>query len=471
MRRVLACAAVLGLPALTAACAGGSADEDTPALQSSTVDRRTIESSVEATGTVEPVRRVEVKSQAAGEILEMPVDLGDEVERGDLLVRIDPRDEVNELEQARADLEQAEAQLEVAESRLERARALRDSGVVTADELESAILEHANAKSSHQRARTRLQLAQEQRDDATVRAPIDGTVISKEVEEGQIITSTRDVTGGTTLLAMADLSEVQVRTRVDESDVGRIGAGLPVEITVEAHRDRTFRGEVLKIEPEAVVEQNVTMFPVLTRIDNEDGALRPGMNADVEIVIGQEEDVLALPNAGVKLPDEARRLVEALSMDPSVLEQEHPSPSGGDGEGDAGAGDGERADAESSDGDGLPSAEELRSMSRDERRELFESLSDGERRRLFQRMREAADRTRGGGRGDGPREAFVFLRDDEGRLTLKPVLVGISNFEHTEIVAGLSEGDTVVNVPLALVQQEELLRRMRERSGVPGMGG
>jgi HlyD family secretion protein len=470
-RRVLACAAALGSAALWAACAGGSADEETPTLESSSVERRTIESSVEATGTVEPVRRVEVKSQASGEILEMPVDLGDEVQQGDLLVRIDPRDEVNELEQARADLEQADAQLEVAKSRLDRARALRDSGVVTAEELESAVLEHANAKSAHQRARTRLELAEEQRDDATVRAPIDGTVITKNVEEGQIITSTRDVTGGTTLLTMADLSEVQVRTLVDESDVGRIDPELPVEITVEAYRDRTFRGEVEKIEPQATVEQNVTMFPVLSRIDNEEGVLRPGMNADVEIVVGRKEDVLALPNAGVKMPDEARRLVEALQLDPSLLEQEHPRPPGReeagaredaeDGGSDEGAGD-----------DGLPSAEELRSMSRDERRELFESLSDAERRKLFQRMRQMQQQASGRPPGDdSPREAFVFVRDDQGRLTLRPVLVGLSNFEHTEVVAGLSEGDSVVNVPLALVQQQELLRRIRERSGVPGMGG
>lgn len=470
-RRVLACAAVLGSAALWAACAGGSADEETPTLESSGVERRTIESSVEATGTVEPVRRVEVKSQASGEILEMPVDLGDEVRQGDLLVRIDPRDEVNELEQARADLEQAEAQLEVASNRLERARALRDSGVVTAEELESAVLEHANAKSAHQRAQTRLELAKDQRDDATVRAPIAGTVITKDVEEGQIITSTRDVTGGTTLLTMADLSEVQVRTLVDESDVGRIEPGLPVEITVEAYRDRTFRGEVEKIEPQATVEQNVTMFPVLSRIDNEEGVLRPGMNADVEIVVGRKEDVLALPNAGVKMPDEARRLVEALELDPSLLDQEHPRPPGQERTGDGG--DAEEGGSDQGTGDdGLPSAEELRSMSRDERRELFESLSDAERRKLFQRMRQMKQQAAGRSPGDdSPREAFVFVRDDQGRLTLKPVLVGLSNFEHTEVVAGLSEGDSVVNVPLALVQQQELLRRVRERSGVPGMGG
>lgn len=424
--------AALLLAGVAAGCGRGEAGANTPELETSTVERRTIESTVEATGTVEPIRRVEVKSQASGEILEMPLELGDEVERGALLARIDPRDEVNELEQARADLEQAEAQLSVAESRLERARALRDSGVVTAEELETAILEHANARSAHQRARTRLELAREQRADATVRAPISGTIIEKQVEEGQIITSTRDVTGGTTLLTMAELSEVQVRTLVDESDIGRVEAGLLAEITVEAYPSRTFRGRVLKIEPQATVEQNVTMFPVLTRIPNEEGLLRPGMNADVQIVVGREEDALALPNAGVKMPAEARRLAEALDLDPSLLEQEAPRPGG-------------EAPSEEAAGAGAATAG-------------AEGRTAG----------EAPGRSR---QDDTPDRAFVFVRDAQGRLTLKPVLVGLSSFEHTEVVAGLAEGDTVVNVPLALVQQRQLLERIRSRSGVPGMGG
>ena len=463
--RALVLLPVAAAALLAAGCSSGSADEDGLTLQDAVVERRTIESSVEATGTIEAIRRVEVKSQASGEILEMPVDLGDQVRQGDLLARIDPRDEVNELEQARADLNQAQSQLRVAESRLERARALRDSGVVTATELESAILEHANAQSAYQRAQTRLELATEQREDATVRAPITGTIISKQVEEGQIITSTRDVTGGTTLMEMADLSEVQVRTLVDESEIGQIESDMQAEITVEAYPDRTFTGEVLKIEPEATVEQNVTMFAVLTRIANEEGLLRPGMNADVSLLVGRRPDVLALPNSGVKMPEEARRLVDALGMDESLLEQEAPPVPGADSARD----DTSAAATDTVAGDGLPTAEELRNMSRDEVRELFGELDAGERRRLMQRMRqarEAAERSREAGQ---PRKAFVFRHDEQGRLVLEPVMVGLSNFEHTEVVSGLAAGDTVVQVPLALVQQRELLNRIRERSGVPGM--
>jgi len=476
MRHVRSAAGALGLlaaAAIAAACGSGEASESSLELETAAVERRTIESSVEATGTIEPIKLVEVKSQASGEILEMPVELGDQVERGKLILRIDPRDEVNEVQQAEADLELARSQLEVAQSRLDRARALRDSGVVTAEELESAVLEHANARSALIKAQTRLELAREQRADATVRAPISGTIVARQVEEGQIITSTRDVTGGTTLLEMADLSQVQVRTLVDESEIGRVEPGLPAEITVEAYPERVFRGSVLKIEPSATVEQNVTMFAVLTRIPNENRLLKPGMNADVKILVGRETDVLALPNSGVKTPDEARRLVDAIGLDESLLDRRVAS---GDGDATGTAADdadGTDAAREDEGDDGLPSAEELRSMSREERRELFESASPAhaQRRQLMQRIQEAREGSRSAAEAGQPRPAFVFVRDGEGRLTLRPIRIGLSSWEYTEIVGGLAEGDTVVQVPLALVQQRELLQRIRARSGLPGMGG
>lgn len=453
--------------AVAAGCAQGGAAESDLTLQNSTVDRRTIEASVEATGTIEPIRVVDVKSQASGEILNMPVELGDLVERGDLLLEIDPRDVVNELEQAEANVDQARAQLDVNQRRLERARALRDSGVVTEEELETAIVNHANAQTSFQQAQSSLELAQEQREDATVRAPLSGTIVERLVEEGAVITSTNSVTGGTSLLGIADLSEVQVRTLVDETDIGRVQPGLPAAINVEAYPERTFEGQVLKIEPQATVEENVTMFAVLIRIDNEDRLLRPGMNGDVEIVLGQEDDVLALPNAGVKTPDEARQLVTALGMDESLLEQEPP-----------GVDDDVDQEAEVDDDDDLPTPEELQAMSQEERRELFQSLDEDQRERLAERMRgQTGFGGAGGGSGGSPadqlgsstRNGFVFVRDQDGDLTLRPVLLGISSWDFTEIAAGLEEGDTVVNVPLALVQQTELLNRFRERSGVPGM--
>ena len=378
------------------------------------------------------------------------------------LVRIDPRDVRNEFEQAEADLEVARARMQIAERRLSRTQALHDSSIVTAEELENEMLEHANARAALVRAEANLELSSDRLNDVVVRSPISGTVVERNIEAGQIVTSTREVTGGTLLMRMADLSEVQVRTMVDETDIGRIETDLPAEITVEAYPDRTFQGTVLKVEPQAVVDQNVTMFAVLTRIVNEQNLLRPGMNSDVEIVIGRREEALTLDNPAVKTPDEARQLVGALGLDPSLLEQKVEVASS---ETDGGA-----EDRSEPDGDEAV-LEQLRSMSQEERRSYFQNLDPGERQRLFQLMRAARAQQEQAVRADPtrPRPAFVFVEDEGGVLTLKPVTIGLSSWEHTEILAGLQEGDSVLEVPLSLVQQQELLERIRARSGVPGV--
>lgn len=450
-----------------AACASGQADESQLGLETSTASVRDIESTVAATGTIEPIRVIDVKSQASGEVLEVNVELGDRVERGQLLVRIDPRDVRNAFEQAEADLEVAEARASIADRQLERVSVLRDSAVVTEEEYESALLEAANAKASLVKARTNLDLARERMEDVSVAAPISGTVVEKTVEEGQIITSAKEVTGGTVMLRMADLNEVQVRTLVDETDIGAIEAGLPATIEVEAYPDRQFTGSVLQIEPQAVVEQNVTLFAILTRIRNEEGLLKPGMNADVEILIGRRPDVLAVENAALKTPEEARQLVEILGMEESLLEQNVRPPAS------ANAPPGDTAlDADAEGGDGLPSADELRSMSQEERRELFASLTAEQRQELMRRGREARAAQARADRADPgrPKPAFVFTYMDDGRLTLKPVMIGLTSWDFTEVAAGLSEGDSLVHVPLSLVQQAEFLDRIRRWTALPGTG-
>ena len=442
-----------------AACGGGADDQSPAGLETAVVQRADLELTVAATGTVEPILVIEVKSQASGEILEAPVELGDQVVKGALIARIDPRDVQNAFQQADADLEVARASLQVAERQLERISQLHDSAVVTDEELESAILQHANARAVLVKAQTNLELAREKRNDVVVRAPISGTIVEKGVEEGQIVTSTREVTGGTALARMADLSEVQVRTLVDETDIGRVRAGLPATITVQAYPDREFQGSVLKVEPQAVVVQSVTMFAVLTRIRNEDDLLRPGMNADVEIEVGQREGVLALPNAAVKTADEALALAPVLGIELPEPAATPTSRGGGP--------DGEGTPA----GEVPPGAERLRSMSPDERREYFAGIDPAERQRLMAAGRAARAAREQAERADPgrPKAAYVFRYDAGGRLVAEPILIGLSTWESTEIVSGLAAGDSVVMVPQSLIQQRELLERVRERSGVPGV--
>ena len=137
-------------------------------------------------------------------------------------------------------------------------------------------------------ARTNLDLARQRLEDATVRAPIAGTVLSQTVSVGQVISSaTSSVSGGTTLLTMADLSRIRVRVMVSETDVGNVQAGQPATVTVDAFPNRAFQGMVEKIEPQAVVDQSVTSFPVLVSLQNPGGQLLPGMNGEVTILVAQ----------------------------------------------------------------------------------------------------------------------------------------------------------------------------------------
>jgi len=448
------------LASVILACGGGGADATPTGLESVAVERGDLVSTVAATGVVEPIRVIDVKSQASGEILEVGVEVGDVVERGALLVRIDPRDVRNAFEQAEADLEVARARFQIAERQLERVEELHGSEVVTDEELETAVLEHANAKAALVKAQTNLELARDRLEDVVVRAPTAGTVVESDVEEGQIVTSTREVTGGTTLVRMAALDEVQVRLLVDETDIGSIETGLPATIRVEAYPDREFQGAVLKVEPQAVVEQNVTMFAVLTRIRNDEGLLRPGMNADVEVVVGRRQGVLALPNGAVKTPDEVRQLA-------AVLDLEVPGPLPPEG----GAEQVEPPATTEGESPGLD-ANRIRSMSPAERREFFQNLSPAERQRMMARAREAREAREEADRRNParPKDGYVFVREPEsGALTLRPIRIGLSTWERTEVLAGLEEGDEVVTVPQSLIQQRELLERIRSRSGVPGV--
>ena len=279
------------------------------------VERRNIVVSARAAGTILPDTVVEVKSKASGEILEMKVETGQTVQRGTLLVRIDRRTPRNRLNQAEADLVVAKARLENAEAQRARADELFKSQSISQEEHETAVLAVANAKAAVVGAQVAADNARIAMEDTDVLAPITGTIIAKSVERGQVISSpTSDVGGGTVLLKMADLNLVQVRTLVDETDIGKIRAGLPATVTVGAYPNQPFQGQVLKIEPQAETVQNVTMFPVLIRIQNQNGLLKPGMNSDVEMHIGRRDSVLAVPNAALRTERDVASAAQVLGI-------------------------------------------------------------------------------------------------------------------------------------------------------------
>ena len=293
--------ALTGMVAVvTAACSNDESVDAVSSLTTVEVTRGDLSIRAEATGTVEPIRTVEVKSKASGEILRLHADVGDQVGPGSLLADIDPRDVQNRFNQTEADLAVAQARLEISEAQLERSDQLLGAAVITPQEHESSRLEFANSQASLVKAETNHDLAILQLNDVRIRAPAAGTIIQKSVEEGVVIQSaSQNVSGGTALFMMANLRGMQVRTLVDETDMGQLASGLEAIVTVEACPDEAFRCVVEKIEPQATVVQNVTMFPVMVSLDNSSGLLKPGMNAEVEVLIDEALDVVLVPNNAI----------------------------------------------------------------------------------------------------------------------------------------------------------------------------
>ena len=265
------------------------------------VGPKQLELIVEASGTIEAISAVEIKSKASGEILYLGAEVGDFIQKGDVLARIDQRIPSNSLSQAQADLDVAKVRLGNADSQLNRGIELHKSKSISDKAFEDIQEQHATAKAQQVRAEVFLENAKIALDDTLVRSPIKGTVIFRPVEMGQVITSpTAAVGGGTLLMAMADLNQVRVRAVVDEIDVGKISLDQEVTLRVSAFRDKKFTGTVSKVEPRGQDVQNVTTFPVLIDIENKENLLLLGMNTEVEIEILNEKASLAVPSGSLR---------------------------------------------------------------------------------------------------------------------------------------------------------------------------
>jgi len=468
--------------------------------QSVPIERRDIVVSARATGTILPDTVVEVKSKASGEILEMKVETGSLVTRGQLLVRVDQRGPRNTVNQAEANLDVAKARLQNAESQRRRSDELFKSQSITEQEHEAALLALANAKAEVVRAQVEVENARIAMEDTDVLAPITGTIIAKNVERGQVISSpTRDVGGGTVLLKMADLTLVQVRTLVDETDIGKIRAGLRATVTVDAYPNQPFNGEVLKIEPQAETAQNVTMFPVLVRIDNRNGLLKPGMNADVELHIGRRDSVLAVPNAALRTQRDVSSAAAVLGISAEALQPMlQAAQQQADSARELAARSAPRDSARRDTAAAKPVAAGNTMTTPDGRTiTLPPGVTQAQVRSIFQKrfgggtltaseqqIMQQLMRGRGGAGGGRSRAGtgndfqfggnYIVFVMRSGTPTPLMVRTGLTDLDYSEIVTGLAATDSVLVLPSASMvqQQEEFRNRMTNMTGggaVPGM--
>ena len=287
--------------AFIVSCGGGKKEEEFKFYALKEAASQQLELTVEASGTVEAISSIEIKSKASGQILFLGAEVGDLVEKGSILGQIDQRTPKNILDQAMSDLEASKVRLDNAKSQYDRGKELHANASISDKDFEDIQEGFAQAKSTLVRTEVSYENAKIALDDTIVRSPVQGTIISRPVEVGQVISSpTSAVGGGTILMTMADLSKVRVRALVDEIDVGKVSIGQVVSIKVAAYRDREFFGVVSKIEPQAKIEQNVTTFPVLIDIDNDENLLLLGMNTDVVIEVLNKEVSLSTPTMSLR---------------------------------------------------------------------------------------------------------------------------------------------------------------------------
>ena len=293
---------ILILIFLISSCGSGNDSKDVAQYyKKQQTQTQQLELSIEASGIIEAISSVEIKSKASGEILFLGAEVGDFVNKGSVLGQIDQRTPKNILDQSKSDLEAAKVRLSNAESQYERGKELHEKGSISDKDYEDIQENYAQAKSTLVRTEVTFENAKIALDDTVVRSPVTGTIISRTVEVGQVISSpTSAVGGGTLLMTMADLSKVRVRSLVDEIDVGKVSIGQTVSIKVAAYRDKEFFGIVSKVEPLARIEQNVTTFPVLIDINNDENLLLLGMNTDVVIEILNESVSMSVPSMSLR---------------------------------------------------------------------------------------------------------------------------------------------------------------------------
>ena len=279
------------------AMSGGKKEEDIN-FKEEKVALKTLQNSVTATGTIEAVTSVTVGTQVSGIVNKLYVDYYSQVKKGQVIAELDKTNLLSELNTAKANLASAQSSLNYQAANMERYKTLYKKGLVSADEYENALLTYRQAKEQVASSRENVQRAQTNLGYATITSPIDGTVISKSVEEGQTVAASFNTPELFTIAK--DLTNMQVVANVDEADIGGVKEGDRVTFTVDAYPDDTFEGTVKQVRLEATTTNNVVTYEVVISAPNADLKLKPGLTANVTIYTQERSGVLAVANKALR---------------------------------------------------------------------------------------------------------------------------------------------------------------------------
>ncbi len=262
------------------------------------VESANIQNSITATGTIEPVTSITVGTQVSGIISKIFVDYNTVVKKGQVIAELDKTNLISNLNTAKANLASAQSKLNYEAANHSRYKTLHDKGLVSDDEYENARLNYLQAKESVATAKETVQTAQTNLGYATITSPIDGVVLSKEVEEGQTVAASYSTPELFTIAQ--DLTDMRVVADVDEADIGDVKEGERASFTVDAYPNDTFEGKVTQVRQEATTENNVVTYEVVISAPNANLKLKPGLTANITIYTAEKQGVVCVPSKALR---------------------------------------------------------------------------------------------------------------------------------------------------------------------------
>ena len=282
----------------------GGKKEEKVSFETAKVEKKSIHTSITATGTIEPVTSVTVGTQVSGIVAKLYVDYNSIVKKGQVIAELDKTNLISELNTAKANLASSQSTATYQQANYNRYKTLYGKGLVSADEFENAQLSYQKAREDVNAKRESVRKAETNLGYATITSPIDGVVLSKSVEEGQTVAASFNTPE---LFKIAqDLTDMRVIADIDEADIGGVKEGQRVSFTVDAFPDDHFEGRVTQVRQQATTESNVVTYEVVISAPNEDLKLMPGLTASVTIFTMEKNDVLVVPSKALRfMPNEA----------------------------------------------------------------------------------------------------------------------------------------------------------------------
>ncbi len=369
------------------------AREEEPKYKTAAVDKGNITQTVTASGTLNPVALINVGSQVSGTVVELKADFNDRVKQGQVLLKLDPTIFNAQIKQSEASLASAEASKRLAQATLERNQKLVSQNYISGTAMDQAKREVEVADANIKLARAQLDRVKADLNNSVIRSPIDGVIIKRTIDMGQTVAASFQTPN---LFQIArDLTKMQIDTSVSEADVGLLRDGLPARFVVDAYPDREFEAKLRQFRLAANVQQNVVTYNVVLDVDNKDELLKPGMTAQVRLVVGSRENVVRIPTAALRYkPSEEEQAKEA-----KALKDKEKNAAGS---------------ASASASASLPAPD----------------VDD-----------DVAFRTK----KDLTRTFKLYKLDDKNQAKTVDVKIGLSNFKYTEVISGdLKPGDKVI---------------------------